>query len=556
MPLHLKKIGFAAGIILLCAIISFDFFKIHKYPAYPWYHIWGNDVESAYAGQTVAIVNGGEMYFVLHPGAPVFTLHGTIYKILSFVNPAYQKIFRLSEVKTSNEPLEILDLATRTSRVISFWVSLIFIGVLLVFIWRLTGRLLLSFLFGSYIVLSQAFFVDYPIVRPEILNLLLFFTAALWYLGQKDKIEGVCLKKYFFVFVPMGVLLGTSILAKIQIVPAVLSFMLIIVYGLWEKNRRPEAVSLPNVRKCAGAFLLNLILMPWWALKRPDFLTPESLRIMHHASDYKRVYGTAPENFYGLMAVFLIGLNLLPWVFWALKRYRAARICAAPVLSIVLTLNLLITGGIISAYFVFLPISTSLAGYVENTRHLVYSLFTHVFSYEPVFAKTAVSGNLMGKILYLHQMVGSLLTVNIMYWAALAAAWSVFKFFKSSTAQKKTYALILLMFLTAFLMDLACSMRTKKIYDNYAIYSVSLYGLGLALFAAAAFSDARLKIARGCLITVLILNAFWRGYDILKQPLADGISRQDPKVELLNSVGHGRPFWNMSYQGLMKNAPQ
>ncbi len=553
-----KKCGYVGGILILCFFLIHNFFFVEKYVDYPWYHIWLNDVESANAGQTVAILNNGELYFILHPGATVFTIHGTVYRILSWISPSYQKLMHLSDVKNLSDPLKILDLATRTSRVIALGTSLLLLIVIFALINQLTTNLLISFLFTFYIITSPAFLIDYPMVRAETPNLLFFFGAVLFYVFRIRKNALSSVSEYIKLSAPIGVMIGLSAFAKLKTGPAIEVFLGVILFQLFQINREGNVIKLNsrNLWFCLSFSLINLILMPWWALKRPAFLTIQYLQSIK-GSDYARVYSSAPDGFIFPVLSVLLCLVFLSILLFVLMRLECSDKIKEGALSIVLFFNLFVIGLILAIYMVFLPISASFSGYIENTRHLVYSFFTHVLSYQRVLVVDAIDINTIKRVITFHTGQSNFLNINIIFVLVLTIFVSFLRLLTKSTTNKKLYILANIFIITGFILDILASMRLKRIFINYGIYSTSFYGIGLALFVSQEFknlgSNFYAKGVRLLIIVTLFSHVFLKSYNLLTKPRASGISTQSLLPELLNSRAHGTPFWRMAEESIGKN---
>ena len=136
-------------------------------------------------------------------------------------------------------------------------------------------------------------------------------------------------------------------------------------------------------------------------------------------------------------------------------------------------LNALVTGAILSLYFIFLPVSQTLMRYQENTQNLMYGVLTNAtyhgflqgggFSW-PVFVETiGVMHGRNTKLLGIH--IGLILVVVVLV--------ILFRFFKRSLNRERLI-LALLFILTGLGMDMITTLRGHNVQDNYAIYSMIL----------------------------------------------------------------------------------
>ena len=205
---------FIMCITVLSSVLLYDFFYVNNYAAYPWWHQKGNDIDGAYSATTAGLLNDTELDFVYHPGATIFMIHGTVYRVLDLAD--------LSGIKDINGAVDVLDKLVRTSRVVAVLLGVIFAAIFFGFFYALSGHFLLSFLLSFYAISSQALLEHIYMVRAEIPNLIFFFSALLL-LFIKLKGREILLWKFMRTMMLAGLLIGFSVLSKIQIGPAVLA---------------------------------------------------------------------------------------------------------------------------------------------------------------------------------------------------------------------------------------------------------------------------------------------------------------------------------------------
>lgn len=533
---------FILCVAALCSILLFDFFYVNNYAAYPWWHQKGNDIDGAYSATTAGLLNGTELDFVYHPGATVYTIHGTIYRVTNLAD--------LSEVKDINGAVEVLDKLVRTSRIVAVLLGVIFTAVFFSFLYVLSGRFLLSFLISFYALSSQAFLEHIYMIRAEMPNLIFFF-GALLVLFIKLKKKEIKLLHFVRLLALVGILIGLSILSKIQIGPAVVAC--VIGTGLYLfLNDRYGKTLLSHPRSgwiCFGLSLLNCIVMPWWALKRPDFLSEEYFRILHKDAALRYVYGLAPESFLplvlialGLLVILSVGL-----VYWLSRRKNESLL--TKVFPIAIFIHCVILGGIISSYSVLLPASVSFEQYIDNTQHLVYSVLTNVV-YGKFLANPVLNGETFIKIFDMHTSRSLLLGVNILVVAGIAVISCTLRLFLRSK-DKLLYLLALAFFATGLALDVLATMHWKNVRFYHAIYSVCFYSTGLMVWLNLELQKRWAQIA-AC--AILGLHCLIVSMHMFQQPRASGVSDQDPAVEFLNVKTLAQPFWRVVNENIQKNS--
>jgi len=535
----------ASALLLISFFVLYNFFYTGRYAEYPWWHEHGNDIDATYAANTVGLLNNSELTFVCHPGATIYALHGIAYRIPAFKDPAHQRLMRLREVMDYNQAAAVLETSTRTSRILTVIEAVLFLIVFYFLLVRLGGNCFISFLITFYLGTSHAFLQHICMIRAEILSLLFLFCGfyLIIYLMQKMGEPPIGWMRFL---IPAGFFLGFSVFSKIQIGPPLVFSLALVVFYM----TRVRPVIDPRDRSVKfywfslGAALVNLALMPWWTLKRPAFLTPQFLSVMPEY--WREVYGPAPESFFVPVFIFLTGLVVLSTFFIARRFIR-----------VLWVLNLLIFGGIISTYLILLPVSMSFPQYVENTRRLVYSVFTNVI-YGGILSHRVVNFDTFEKIWNMHAQESGLLHINIFYFVLLAAFLSLYRLLQKVSPKRSFYGLVLFIFGTGLTMDVFATMRSVKLYYYYAFYSLSFLALGLGMWLSLEYASR--KIQNGFfqyspigVMLVLGLHVFVMGFYLLGQPRASGKSSQDPNVEYVNTRTHAPPFWRIVDEAIRRN---
>lgn len=571
------KWKYIACLVLLCLFPAHSYFVVKNVNAYPWWHSFGNDIDAAYTGTTVGLLNDSELTLVAHPAATIYTLQGTVYRALSLFSPSHKRLLHLREVKSLDDASDILQTATQTGRMISFFSSIIFIILLFGIIHLMTCSLILAFLFVFYIITSEAFLFHIHIIRPEILNLLFFF-AAFWVFLSSIKKDRFTLAGWARVFITVGFFLGFCVFSKIQIGPVLVTFMGVMIFYVFKRHKSKLVVETHprNLRMCVFVSLVNFVLMPWWALKRPEFVTPQFLHDPRIVDDVRRIYGLGRESFIVPVVVILLCLTLLSGVLLILGQGRKKKGGIFKIFPIVSSLNFINLGVIISIYSVLLPVSQTLARYIENTNHLVYATITNVI-YGGFLINRVLEFSTFEKINQMHWNQSSLhpffFKINMLYFVAVATAVCFVRLCLQRTSERIPCLLTLCFFVTALIMDILATMRHHILFPYYAIYSISLYTLGLALWISLEFRDysfnrafhfmpvgkgawfERVTLTLPAMIIILLVlhgTAVSRNYQFLRQPKSDGISKQDPFREYRNTRAHAAPFWKIVDESIRK----
>lgn len=530
-------------IIVLSAILFCDFFYVNNYAAYPWWHQKGNDIDGAYSATTAGLLNNTELDFVYHPGATVYTIHGAVYRVLNLAD--------LSGIKDINGAVEVLDKLVRTSRIVAVLLGVIFAAVFFSFFCVLSGHILLSFLIAFYALSSPAFLEHIYMIRAEMPNLIFFFGALLVLFVNLRERE-IPPWKFIRIMAITGLLIGLSILSKIQIGPAVLACVAGTALYLFLNERYGKALlAHPKaVWICLVLSLLNCVVMPWWALNRPAFLNAEYFRILHKDAALRYVYGLAPESFLPpilILFLMLAGLSagLLFWRSSAKREDLLQRIFPG-----ILSIHCLILGAIGSVYLVLLPASVSFSKYIDNTQHLVYSVLTNVI-YGKFLTNRVLDGGTFVKIFDMHSSRSLLLGVNILILVGIVAVGCAVRVLPRSTKDKLPYLLALAFIATGLTLDILATMHWKNVRLYHAIYSVCFYSAGLLVWLN---FEVQKRGARIAVWTVLGLHCLIVSVHMFQQPRASGVSDQDPAVEFLNVKTLAQPFWRAVDENIQRNS--
>jgi len=397
-------------------------------------------------------------------------------------------------------------------------------------------------------------------IRPEPLSLFYLFLAYLICLAAcKEKY--ISLKGFLGVFLAVGFCFSYALFSKIQVAPAVMMLFVMIAVYLWIKNKSGDLIVSGHKGALAGLGIgiMNMIVFPWWALKRPVYLTDEYLRWVNGIY-VNEVFGTAPENLV-MFPLLILGVVLLisAGIYFSIRRENQISI-GQRAFPVVLALNCMITGSILGSYTVFLPVSRSLAMYVGNTNNMVYGMI----------ANSTFGGWLLHRTLnfqsfqniYDHlQQNGSFLDINLLMIVLLIGVWSLFRLFRQEAAVRKNYLLVFFWMFLGLLFDILAMLRAEEYFDYYAIYSVTFYGVAIVHFLALELDlikcTARWKrayqLAFVIICCLLTAHAAMRIVYMLNLPKANGRSDQDPAIEFDLTKWLGQPYWHLVNQGIEKN---
>jgi len=542
---------------------------IVKYTAYPWWHRIENDIDATHVATTLSLINNSELTFVYHPAATIFLIHGFIYKILGFAFHPFYSFIHLPQIQSFEEALNVLQSASVVSRVIVLFTVLLFSIVLFLVLLKMTRNTFCAFFFSFFICTTSGLLSHVTMIRPELLTLLFFYLSLYVFLSGLEKLY-TSEKKCVAVFLTIGVLFGFSVLSKIQIVPVIgASFMVMMfcVYkGISQKGQDIE----PNaIRKtCLWISLVNLILCPWWALIRPDYLSDEFLSALDARSDLWLVYGAAPKSLIIPVLILFLSLSVLSALYFK-KNYSQQRLKPLARFNIVLCgMNAILTGMIVSAYTVLMPVSGSFSRYIENTQHLIYATITNI-SYAGYLSQPAVQDE--GFVLLSFETLsrlfdrlswGNILNIHLGYFIVLVAVFCCIRMIQKRGEERMRYGVVLLWFITAFIMDVLAIIRDPFYKAYYFIYTITLYGTGLAVWvslewkALSVMKDNKwiAQVVKGLIVCIFALHIVFKCNLFLNMQKATGQSHQNPMIEWEYMQPHTQPFWKIIYESLRQHS--
>ena len=535
----------------LAFLLAFNFFHVGKYNLYPWWHETGGDTDATYAAQTVALLNGGKLDFIHHPGAGIYFVHGLGYRLAGIFSPTHKELGHLDGIKNLDDASRILSTATRTSRILALVTAIVLAGVLYVFIFLMTRSAALAFAWTFYAVTTQVFAYHTHVVRPELPNLLFFLCAGI-VLWRSFSASPMTLKRWIFSAAAAGFFLGCSLLTKIQILPA-LGVLALLLFAFWGKtyNRWSHPLT-PGLWKALGLLIaFSAVALPWWAVARPEWLTPQTVAALHPEPDDRRVYGDAPETFVPVATSALAIVSLFALMGFLLNRRESFRPFASFLGRLLLFLLALVAGGIVSIYLLLLPVSVSVEHYRENTRHLVYATLTNLtgggFVIHP-----KLDHETWPKIHGAHGEQTRFFELNLIDIICLVIGVCILRLVYPSKRNKDWYVFILFFFAAGFAMDVAATLRWSEYMSYYALYSLAFFTLGLAVWIAGECEAGRRRLGPSVfssdlrLFLTLAFSFFivQTSLRILTETPASGVSTDNPAKEYLNTKSHAPSFWN------------
>ena len=533
--------GWSAGLFFILALLASNFAVTGKYASHPWWHQHDCDSDPVYAAQAVTLANDGPFDYIHHPGAVVSCGHGTIYRFAASTFGWHPEYLDLHSTARDVSAWDVLEDATRLSRRLSFVVFAVFIAVFYGFVSWITRSTFISFLVTFFVATSDVAIWHSRAIRPEIPSLL-FSLLALWVVvamgsrPARGKRRWASLEAF-----ALGLLLSLAMFSKIQILPVVACLLVLGLGRAWTASgpeTRDETKGQFHVSLLLGLFLAMVV--PWWALQRPDFLTESSATSMGYFD--RLVYGSMTPSFVPHFAA-IVGLSLIGSVAgMALLRRPGGGRGAARLAGLLAFFNLVGLGAVVAAYAVVAPVSRSFSIYAHNTHNLIYAVISNtlgnVFGSGFLQHKT-VDGNTAARIIDAHANGDPLLGVNIVWLIGLVSIVVLIRILAPRTPERRQYGYILLLLGAGFAMDVVFTLRWVAQFNYYAIFSLVFYAIAMAWFLKLECNS--LKAEGGRLrapywVAIFLVGLFlshvgFRTYELVTSPRATGISDQQPKAD-------------------------
>jgi hypothetical protein len=538
-------------LFIIIFFIVYQYFYINQFSKFPWYHEFANDSDPSYAAQTLVILNGGTATYLHHPGVMVYSFDGFVFKIMGLVNTDYKKLTSISKISSESEGIDNLNIATQTGRKIALFTVIVLLILVYFLVFLLSSNALLAFLITLYLSLSKAVIQHSGIIRPEVFSLIFLLLAGLaCLLYFKNKIQK-SVRNELIVYILTGIFLCFALFSKIQIALYILVLFIIIFILLLSRFHSVFEENIGSRSYFAAGFgVLNIIITPWWALVKPSFLTPDYLKSIS-GNDFGRIYGPAPESMVMIVLAVLLVLLLISFLLFELQDYSRPRFRIY--ITAITFINAFFTGIILAVYLIFVPVFHDFTSYIENTHHIIYSMFTNVFYAGFLENPHFFTFETLRNIFTLHTQNSIFLFFNPLYIIALITVIILSKFLVKKQNKKHEYLLALSFLLAAFLMDYFSTMRWTTLYDHYAVYSLPVYFTGIAFFITTEFGNRDEFIKFGlvkralyiAIITILVLNGCIQSIQLLNTKKVDINIIDMPERQTAISRTIVKPYWDI-----------
>lgn len=544
-----------AGLVFIIALLTFNFAVVGKYASYPWWHQHDCDSDPLYVAQALTIVNNGPFDYIHHPGAVVSCGHGSFYRLAASIGGWHPEYLNLHSTATSVSAWDLLDDATRVSRWLSFAVFAVFVAIFYGLVFWITRQTVTTFLVTFFVATSEVAIWHSRAIRPEIPSLL-FSLLALWVVvatGLRPAREKKG-RPYLAAFA-LGLFLALAMFSKIQVLPVVACLLILGLARAWisgDHGTRDDTNH--RLWVSLGLGVLLALVVPWWALGRPEFITEPYLESIGYFD--RLVYGSMTASFVPLAAA-TVGLSLIGAVVGlALVRRPDGEHKAARLARLLIFAQMVGLGAVAGAYAVVAPASRTISSYLQNTHHLVYGViantFGNVFGSGFLHHKT-VDGNTATRIIEAHANGDPLLGVNIVWLIGLMAVVVLVRILAPKTLDRAEYWNVLLLLVSGIAMDVVFTLRWVAQFNYYAIFSLVFYALGMAWFLTLEWQNLKAegyRLRPSYAVAVLIAGLFishvgFRAYELVTHPRAPGISDQSPKPMLDSSRHQNRHFWSL-----------
>ena len=542
---------FCGFLICLCVIIIMAYFGFVtvQFLSYPWWVGLGSDGDGTYITQTLTLLNHGTLELVMHPGASAYGLLGIILRAVATIDPTHAYL-RLPHLQTPAEVFALLDDALHVARLS---IALLNVFCFLVF-WKVLYQMSRNFLFSlglaaffitTYFMMDQRLFI----LRPEIFSFVfcVLLLALLLNISEKSRAQKPI---GLMSMIMVGLLAGLAILGKIQV------SVLIACLFVWWIFFLPVSLKKTLDNKITWiavvSSLLNFVIMPWQWCKRPDFLI-DYLKQLYHGHEMRLIYGNVPET---VAPVYIKALGVLLFcsVLTLGWRHRYTHVIAGKLLKI----NLIVTGIILSCYGVFLALGLTLSEYNAACNHLLYTVTTNVFSGGTTNHRV-IDGLTFKAIINAHS-ANKLLGISILWYVVISVGICIVRILQRTVAMKQ-YALILIIFVLAFSVDILSTFRQYNDYQviivsSYLIYSLPVYLCAMALLFA---QEMTLKLRlwkfelKQIICVALIVNIIFIAVRVVNIPKWDAAHNlgQTEEQEMRNVMSYVPGFWHMASQGRM-----
>lgn len=478
-------------IILLCAFQIWFTLIAKQYHKYQWWNYVASDFECCPVTSALGLINDGRpVTHIFYPSVTLYNLEAGVLRLATSFSEHYNKIFHLQGFQNIKDVFQMLDEAIRLARLSVVPTMMIFSVLMYVLFYYILRNKWWAFLWTSFLLTEKHVRYYGHVMRPEILTLIAFFCSLLigvHFLRQRQQQKEMALKKYILCFFTIGLLTGWAVFSKVQIFPALGLQIVFLLYYLWKiphlqafdqitSNQRQAAFVCMNA-------LLNMVFFPWWAMWRPDHLTLELLRFW----PWNHLYGYPPgkENFVMIPLMVLGGLLLLSFTVLALTRLNRWSRVILRMRSLLLAVNLMGAGLILSVYSVNLLGFTSFSSYMINTHHFVHATFANYYFAGQMNHNVFNIDN--WQRIYAQFNASPFFITSLFYVVMGGFVVNIIQLCRKDSSPKVYYIYSLLSLMLGLVFDILATLRAKVYMTNYGIYSVCFYVLGLVILSGVEF---------------------------------------------------------------------
>jgi tetratricopeptide (TPR) repeat protein len=545
----------ALYISFITLYLIYNFFVIGKYSSYPWWHDHGNDADAPYAATAISLINNCSLSWAQHPAATFSSINAFILRALGLILPTYKTLLNISSISSIYQFYDLIEKGVQLGRLQALFTAIIFTILFFNLIRKIVGSSFITFLLTFYLMTSNALIIYSYWIRPELLSLICIF-GILYLILNTVSSHNLSFNKIILTFAAVGLLSGFALLTKIQMLSAV---ALMVFYFVLFIMCSPGKYTIDFDKKKPILFslflaLINIIICPWWCFKRPASFPEGFIGSMNGIDNYNLFNKLTPPNFYFLPLTSLIVLFLFTLSIFILTRSHKSNNVVISINKIILFLNCLITGIWLSIYLVFIPTFTSFEKYIANTNVVVYTMLTNIFKNTFLHDGSPVTvTKIFHKISTLHHYFSQLMFINIFYIVIAVALISLIKVVISWRKNNILYLLTLATFSIGIIMDTsACFyLRDQNIYIYYAVYSLTFFTIGFAIFLRAQLEELTAsKLNKALSLTLILFFIFTltastiiTTVKIVNAPKANKITTQSPFQVFDWLIYYNRSLW-------------
>jgi len=532
-----------------------------QYDDYAWWDLIASDFECCPVTSAVALINDGNpITHVLYPAVTLYNIQAFILRVVAGINSNYDSIYHLDSFNNIKDVFAMLDQATHVTRLSVLPTMMVFALLMYFLFYYLLKDKIFACLWTLFLITEPHILYYNFVMRAEIFGVifffLLFFLSILFFRNANERIS---LKRCVLYFISFGLLAGWSLFSKIQIFPALGFYMILMFYYLFTSNNKP---SLPKIGLtpqatifCFVNAVINVIIYPWWTMARPDYVTPELLSRW----PWSDLYGPPPgkESFASIPLTVLIVLLIISLVYVFVARNKRTHTVIQGVFPIILFVNLMFSGAILSVYTACLGGFVSLSSYLANTHSFVYATFTNFYFAGQMDYNVFGFENFQRYYKEFNSVPFFIFTFLQVILAGFL--WALVQTIRRGTRNKIIYVFGLLAISLGFAFDLLATLRASLYMFNYGIYSVCFYVLGLVLIFAVELrriKEIRIRMARMSILVLIAVIFVAHIFPLKAQYEEKGVRRRlagaerDYKIIFDHCYWQSSFFWNMVDRGL------